>query len=901
VRARWTVSHAHHLGVRESGGVLVRNATAVAFGCRASPLVTRLRVELQRRVRHNMWSPVVEWDAPADGSGRARCGHTHALDPAIASYWTMKALVVGGMECNRPANTEYALQVGKHNGRPQWTSAPMAHSHDHWHLFYTTGAFGGAVDAWVIATSPPAANLTGVAGLWISDWKHPPARSQWRESCSTGPREFELRITEHITATTCAGLASDVLGLQACRPATPQAVDFATTTKGLDEDEKDTDEDGVLDTLDVFPQDPTEWVDTDDDGVGNNADGDDDGDAVEDNRDDLPLDPTETVDTDDDGIGDREDTDDDGDGVADVDDDLPLDASETVDTDGDRLGDNVDTDDDGDEVFDWKDDFVLDPTESVDTDGDRVGNNVDDNDDGDSATDAVDLFPLDPAEVADMDSDSLGDNHDPDADGDSVPDVSDAFRLDPTESLDTDGDKIGNNEDENDDGDAVVDEEDHLPLISTETIDTDGDQIGDNEDENDDDDFADDGADAFPVDFAEWRDTDGDRIGDNADPDDDGDSVADAGTFCTGTATEVQTCDLRDTTDGTDACPAGCDSDAADAAAAASCTGTSATLLICDMDTATDGTSTCPAGCTTDKDALPLDATETTDTDSDGLGNGIDNDDDGDSVSDLVDQLPTDPTEQVDSDGDQVGNNADPDDDNDGTNDADDDMPLDPAEVLDTDGDLAGDSVDGDDDGDGFADLSDAFPLDATEFVDTDGDGVGDNADPDDDNDGRQDAGPCVTTHTICTGTTAAICDMDVGTDGTGGCPAGCSFDHSAAASCMGTATVSTCRGKGTDACPTGCTSQAFSVATTCTDTADGSSSTCDAIVTEAECGRVGGTWERDEFPLDPTEWKDHDSDGLGNNKDSCTVVTCDLVGSTDSTAVCPTGCDYQAFVPTTT
>ena len=39
---------------------------------------------------------------------------------------------------------------------------------------------------------------------------------------------------------------------------------------------------------DRFPLDPTEWVDTDDDGIGNNADPDDDNDGVEDAADAFP-------------------------------------------------------------------------------------------------------------------------------------------------------------------------------------------------------------------------------------------------------------------------------------------------------------------------------------------------------------------------------------------------------------------------------------------------------------------------------------------------------------------------------------------------------------------------------------------------------------------------------------
>jgi hypothetical protein len=46
--------------------------------------------------------------------------------------------------------------------------------------------------------------------------------------------------------------------------------------------ETDADGDGVPDDEDVFPNDPTEWDDTDGDGVGNNADTDDDNDDMPD-------------------------------------------------------------------------------------------------------------------------------------------------------------------------------------------------------------------------------------------------------------------------------------------------------------------------------------------------------------------------------------------------------------------------------------------------------------------------------------------------------------------------------------------------------------------------------------------------------------------------------------------
>ncbi|MFT6387093.1 MAG: subtilisin family serine protease [Cellvibrionaceae bacterium] len=78
----------------------------------------------------------------------------------------------------------------------------------------------------------------------------------------------------------------------------------------------DTDGDGVPDSEDAFPTDPTESEDSDGDGVGDNADA-------------FPSDPSETLDSDGDGIGDNTDA-------------FPNDASETTDTDRDGVGDNSD-------------------------------------------------------------------------------------------------------------------------------------------------------------------------------------------------------------------------------------------------------------------------------------------------------------------------------------------------------------------------------------------------------------------------------------------------------------------------------------------------------------------------------------------------------------------------------
>ncbi len=131
-------------------------------------------------------------------------------------------------------------------------------------------------------------------------------------------------------------------------------------------------------------------------------DGDADGDGVPNSDDAFPEDPTETVDTDGDGVGDNGDPDDDGDGVDDTADEFPLDPQETEDSDEDGTGDNGDA-------------FPEDPQETTDTDDDGVGNNADEDDDGDGVDDVDDVFPLDPAETADSDGDGIGDNADEDS------------------------------------------------------------------------------------------------------------------------------------------------------------------------------------------------------------------------------------------------------------------------------------------------------------------------------------------------------------------------------------------------------------------------------------------------------------------------------------------------------
>lgn len=175
-----------------------------------------------------------------------------------------------------------------------------------------------------------------------------------------------------------------------------------------DNDDLDDDNDGIPDTEDDFPNDPSESTDTDGDGIGDNTDPDDDNDGYYDGViefqayffpnqsvtidipiDAFPLDPNEQVDTDGDGVGNEADPDNDNDGILDTEDAFPNDASETIDTDGDGIGNNLDPDDDNDGYSDLieirEGTNPLDPGSyppDDDGDGDPNSTDPDDNNDG---------------------------------------------------------------------------------------------------------------------------------------------------------------------------------------------------------------------------------------------------------------------------------------------------------------------------------------------------------------------------------------------------------------------------------------------------------------------------------------------------------------------------------------
>ena len=172
----------------------------------------------------------------------------------------------------------------------------------------------------------------------------------------------------------------------------------------------DRDDDGVVDGLDEFPDDPNESADSDGDGVGDNADW-------------APNDDSETMDSDNDGVGDNGDA-------------FPSNSAQQTDSDGDGYGDNK-FGLDGDK-------FPEDPTQWADSDGDGYG----DNDDfGATNPDAC------PNQSGGSTIDRLG-CQDTDGDGYSDPGngeyahpvgIADAFHLESTQHYDSDGDGYGDN------------------------------------------------------------------------------------------------------------------------------------------------------------------------------------------------------------------------------------------------------------------------------------------------------------------------------------------------------------------------------------------------------------------------------------------------------------------------
>ena len=202
--------------------------------------------------------------------------------------------------------------------------------------------------------------------------------------------------------------------------------------------QKDSDQDSYNDLIDAYPNDPTQHLDSDGDGCGDNASGT--------NGDAFPNDSTQCNDTDGDGYGDNQS------GVnPDV---FPLDSTQWEDSDGDGYGDNQS------EGANLIDDFPNNPTQFQDTDDDGWGDNQT------FGATQVDDFPDEPTQWKDWDGDGFGDNP-----NGSNPDL---FPYDPTQWLDDDGDGCGDN--------VSGTNGDVFPNDASRCYDTDGDEISDEDD-----------------------------------------------------------------------------------------------------------------------------------------------------------------------------------------------------------------------------------------------------------------------------------------------------------------------------------------------------------------------------------------------------------------------------------
>ncbi|HBF12137.1 MAG TPA: hypothetical protein DDW49_01900 [Deltaproteobacteria bacterium] len=225
----------------------------------------------------------------------------------------------------------------------------------------------------------------------------------------------------------------------------------------------DVDHDCTPDGQDAFPFDVSESLDTDGDGVGNNADSDDDADGLLDIAEpDLGTDPLKA--------------DSDDDGVADGFDNCPLSkgSADQTDLDLDGQGDVCDNDDDGDGLNDSDEvRFDADPFDS-DTDDDGLNDGaevargafvLDADSDDDGVLDGADAFPVDATESLDADGDGVGDNAD----------LCDE-QAEPT-NADTDGDGLGDACDNDDDGDGVLDVDELRVGSNPLNVDSDGDGL----------------------------------------------------------------------------------------------------------------------------------------------------------------------------------------------------------------------------------------------------------------------------------------------------------------------------------------------------------------------------------------------------------------------------------------
>jgi len=273
----------------------------------------------------------------------------------------------------------------------------------------------------------------------------------------------------------------------------------------------DADNDGWSDDNDAFPNDRSQWNDSDGDGYGDNPLG-SEADSCPATLGNSTRDSFGCLDMDGDGWSVLEDVDDSN-------------GLEWIDTDGDGFGDNGDRcpydagnvtmphdigcpDSDGDGFADRTDSFPDHPMQWEDSDGDGFGDNQQAGIHDDCPSEEGTSFRNQVRGCEDTDNDGFADEIDdcddvpglsmiamvgcPDSDGDGLPDEVDYYPGSHGGSaLDYDGDGTNNTIDA-------------FPFDKTQTSDVDGDGRGDNQSDGATD------PDAFPEDTGAWSDSDGD-------------------------------------------------------------------------------------------------------------------------------------------------------------------------------------------------------------------------------------------------------------------------------------------------------------------------------------------------------------------------------------------------------
>jgi hypothetical protein len=326
-----------------------------------------------------------------------------------------------------------------------------------------------------------------------------------------GAKQGRIALIDGTTMTTDHNLVAsgDVLNVRVEFTGEVYAISTTASETRLRFFDIDSDLDSYSNTLDAFPFDPSQWADSDDDGYGDNADGN--------NPDAFPNDPTQNSDIDGDGYGDNP--------FGENPDEFPNNPDQWIDSDLDGYGDNPDGQD--------GDAFPEIPSQWANEDGDSFGDNPDgyrpdacvsvrgystedrfgcidsdldgysDPDETWSISDGADALPFTPTQWEDGDGDGYGDEQDgekPDScpweagnstkaidfneshplgfqvitmygcvdlDGDQFNDRSESLNMDTikSEQVDFDGDGVGRNADY-DDSRANIQTEQHYCLAT---------------------------------------------------------------------------------------------------------------------------------------------------------------------------------------------------------------------------------------------------------------------------------------------------------------------------------------------------------------------------------------------------------------------------------------------------